>query len=126
MYSLMHRLYSHNQIDFKWMSFIEKIFNETGFSYRNQVEVNWAFLKSEIKQRLTDQFIQKWYSDAINSSRGEFYLSFKREFKFEPYLTKLNQKSFIWVCKFRTCNIKTPFEVGRWYNIPRDQRICKL
>ena len=128
MYLLMHRLYSYNQINFKWMSFVEKILNEIGLSYifMNQVEVNWTCLKFEIKQRLTDQFIQKWYSDALNSSRGEFYLSFKKEFKFEPYLTKLNQKSVVWVCKFRTCNIKTPFEVGRWYNVPRDQRSCKL
>ena len=29
-------------------------------------------------------------------------------------------------CKFRTCNTKLPVEIGRWQNLPRKNRTCKL
>ena len=29
-------------------------------------------------------------------------------------------------CTFRTGNTKLPIETGRWFNIPRENRICKL
>ena len=32
MYSLSHLLYSQQNIDIKWVTFLEKILNETGFS----------------------------------------------------------------------------------------------
>jgi hypothetical protein len=38
----------------------------------------------------------------------------------EPYLLKLSQVNFIWLCKLRTCNMKIPIETGRWVNIPQD------
>jgi hypothetical protein len=28
--------------------------------------------------------------------------------------------------KFRTSNLHLPIETGRWYNIPREERICHL
>ena len=34
--------------------------------------------------------------------------------------------SRIWITKFRTSNLHLPIETGRWYNIPRAERICHL
>jgi hypothetical protein len=51
---------------------------------------------------------------------------FKNEYKLEPYLLKLSQVNFTWLCKLRTCNMKIPIETGRWVNIPQEKRICKF
>jgi hypothetical protein len=40
-------------------------------------------------QNLTDQYIQNWFNQIENSSRGEFYGIFKNEFNLEKYLLKL-------------------------------------
>jgi hypothetical protein len=34
-------------------------------------------LKPVLKERLRDHFIQQWFTDVENSSRGEFYSIFK-------------------------------------------------
>jgi hypothetical protein len=46
-------------------------------------------LKFIVKQNLTDQYIQNWFNQIENSSRGEFYGIFKNEFNLEKYLLKL-------------------------------------
>ena len=79
-------------------------------------------IKLQFKHILQDQFIQSWFSDMNNSSRGQFYGLFKNEFKLEPYLLKLSQVNFTWLCKLRTCNMKIPIETGRWENIPKEKK----
>ena len=39
---------------------------------------------------------------------------------------RLSEHSRIWITKFRTSNLHLPIETGRWYNIPREERICHL
>jgi hypothetical protein len=46
-------------------------------------------LKFIVKQNLTVQYIQNWFNQIENSSRGEFYDIFKNEFNLEKYLLKL-------------------------------------
>jgi hypothetical protein len=46
-------------------------------------------LKFIVKQNLTDQYIQNWFNQIENSSRGEFYGIFKNEFNLEKYLLKI-------------------------------------
>jgi hypothetical protein len=42
---------------------------------------------------LTDQFVSSWYNDIENSSRGQFYGSFKKDFGLENYLVRLNMNN---------------------------------
>jgi hypothetical protein len=46
-------------------------------------------LKFIVRQNLTDQYIQNWFNQIENSSRGEFYGIFKNEFNLEKYLLKI-------------------------------------
>jgi hypothetical protein len=48
--------------------------------------MNRNVLKSVLKQKLLDQYIQHWFQQINSSSRGEFYGIFKTEFKLESYL----------------------------------------
>jgi hypothetical protein len=83
-------------------------------------------LKLTGKQKLTDQFIQKWYNLIATSSRGNCNGQFKMEFKLENYLLKLSPNERALITKLRCCNLKIPVETGRWVNIPREERICHL
>lgn len=125
LYRLMIRLKNSQNVNFKWINFVESIFNETGMSYifSNQI----AFYdKALLKQVLLDQFIQKWYSELYSTSRGQFYSIFKKDFELENYLRRLPESLRIWITKFRLSNIRLPIEIGRWYNIPKEQRMCNF
>lgn len=128
LYKLILHLQEYGTYQSKWLSYVKSIFDDSGFSevWNVQQQINVNFVKINIRQRLQDQFIQKWFGDINNSSRGEFYSSFKTDFKFEPYLLKLDSVRRSYICKLRTCNIKFPVETGRWRNIPKNDRICNL
>jgi hypothetical protein len=87
---------------------------------------NSVQLKFIAKQNLTDQYIQNWFNQIQNSSRGELYGIFKNEFNLEKYLLKLLPHERNTITKFRCNNIKLPIETGRWSNTPRKERICHL
>ena len=112
----------------KWLECIKSILNETGLAYvwESQSVLNKTDIKYYIKQNLKDQFIQKWFSDIDNSSRGQFYSLFKNSFGMEKYLIKLKKKHRLQICKLRCSNIKFPIETGRWNNIAREDRLCTL
>jgi hypothetical protein len=67
--------------NFKRISFVQSVFNDTGLSYvfESQFPICMSSIKSAIKQRLCEQFIQKWFSDLDNSAR-EFYKVVKKKF----------------------------------------------
>ena len=125
LYRLMFSLKCYNNANFKWINYVETIFNEIGMNY---IFVNQFPIveKQHLNQILCDQFIQKWFGDIENSSRGQFYLTFKKDFSFEKYLIRLPDCDRIWITKLRTSNLHLPIETGRWYNIPREDRICTL
>ena len=94
------------------MHYTKSIFDETGLSniWDSQKYINPDFLKVTIKQRLQDQYIQKWFSDINTSSRGEYYSKFKTEFKLENFLFRLNAVHRKYICKLRTSNKTIPVE----------------
>ena len=128
---ILYRLayFNHNtkSIPIPWLSFIEKTLNECGLcNVYSCSQVNVLSLKHAVKQILCDQYLQKWNSDKLNSSRGINYRMFKYEFKLESYLLNLSTKNARILCKFRTGNAKLPTETGRWLNNERENRICHL
>ena len=61
----------------------------------------------------------------LNPSKGINNRIFKTSFSLESYLLNLPFKYLKCFCRFKTCNIKLPVEVGIWYNIPREKRVVK-
>lgn len=82
LYKLMFNLYENGNNSFKWINYVKSIFDETGNSeiWRVQGNVNLIFFKFNVKQILHDQFIQKWFSDIDNSSRGSFIQNLRLSF----------------------------------------------
>jgi hypothetical protein len=101
LYKLMLKIHESSEADFKWIKYmyIKSIFDEIGLSFiwNDQIHIKKDLLKSIVKQKLFDQFIQTWFSLSMNNStRAEFYGSFKNEFKVEPYLLRLNKSENIY------------------------------
>jgi hypothetical protein len=81
LYQLLPTLHSSGSNNFKWINYVKSILDDTGFSntciWNSQQNINLNFLKPTVKQRLQDQFIQKWFSHIDNASREELYSHFK-------------------------------------------------
>ena len=82
-----------------------------------------------VRQRLTDNFIQNWNSRLENSSRALFYKNIA-SFRLQPYLKACNIKKFRFsLSRLRMSSHRLNIESGRWSKptpIPIDQRICNI
>ena len=76
--------------------------------------------------KLVDHFIQSWFSNMCNSSRGEFYSLLKNKHCLEPYLLRLNKVNGFLMCKFRFSNVKFLVETRRWLNIPKKKDFVNI
>jgi gluconate kinase len=54
---------------------VKSIFDECGLSFiwNDQIHMNRNVLKSVLRHKLLDQYIQHWFQQINSSSRGEFY-----------------------------------------------------
>ena len=75
LYQLLLDMHNGGYCNSKWTSYVKSILDHTGLSFvwNNQNVLDKNYIKLYIKQILCDQFIQKWFSDIGNSSRGQFY-----------------------------------------------------
>jgi hypothetical protein len=89
-YRLLLSLKNNGVQTFTWLNHYESIFNDSGLGYifHSQDSSDYTRIKLLLNQTLKDQFIQRWTSEMINSSRGQFYSNFKTDFSFENYLTR--------------------------------------
>jgi hypothetical protein len=128
LYEIMLNLSVIDHVQFKWLNVIKSIFEKTGPNYlwNHQQSFHSVQLKFIVKQNLTDQYIQNWFNQIENSSRGKCYGMFKNEFNLEKYLLKLLPHERNMITQFRCNNIKLPIETGRWSMTPREERICHL
>ena len=105
----------------------KSVLDNTGMGYiYTEQYIDFKCYTHELKQKLCDQFIQKWFSDTRHSSRGQFNTLFKTAFYFENYLSRLSFQNRCWITKLRTSNLRLPIETGRWFKVRRENRICKL
>lgn len=128
-YRLLY-IFSLNGTKTKWINSAESIFNECGMNniwlYQNFCNRTW--LTKCVKQKLLDQFLQKWFSYSNSSSKGISYNLFTNfNFQLQNYLSsELSNNDKAVLSKFRSSNTKLPIETGRWYNIPHENRLCNI
>ena len=129
---LSHCLFNYLISDVKseqnpWLLKVKDILDSTGLSYvfNNPSLCTTQWLVSRVEQNLKDQFIQEWRNNISSSSKGFYYQLFKPIPLFDKYLT-FPKRIYIPLLRFITCNHNLPVETGRWENIPRSDRTCKL
>jgi len=87
---------------------------------------NLLWLKKMFSLKLSDLFINNWYSTINMSSKCKNYRIYKTSFGFEEYLRNTPTTFLKYMIKFRTRNNRLPVEVGCWTNINYEDRKCKL
>ena len=95
-----------------------------GFVWDQQFNIEIPY--TDIKQRLIDDYLQKWYAEINNSSRLQSYSIFKHSFKIESYLNTLSNKKYrIALSRFRISAHNLEIEIGRYEDRDRKERLCK-
>lgn len=92
----------------------------------SQSEINRKWFCQAFRQKIKDQFLQKWDSLLNKSTSGINYRLIKNEFGINDYFKNLPNKPCRIVTAFRTRNHKLPVELGRWQSKPINERICSL
>lgn len=89
-----------------WIAGVKNLSDMCGFSnvWSEQNIVNVKWISAIVKQRLQDQYIQKWSSEIHDSSKGQIYKIFKKNFSYENYINILSYKLRKVFMKFRNSN----------------------
>ena len=113
-----------------WALLVKKLLANLGFYevwLQQSVGDDGIFL-SLVKQRLKDNFVQKWNEELNRSSRAIFYRCIAN-FEFSPYLDMITVKKFrLALAKLRTSSHRLEVEMGRWARPERtalENRKCK-
>ena len=106
---------THQKFNSAWLKHIQRILNHCGLSYVHDEVSNLdpAGIILEVKERLNDQYIQKWREDLAKSNKMRTYRIFKSVFQMEKYLyLPLHLRTAI--AKFRLSRHSLAIETGRY------------
>ena len=117
---LFKNVYDQGEYQSKWLSCISDNLNGMGLGYLwNSQEFSTNWFKHTISQISKDTSVQNLRSDITESDHCQTYRTLKCNMEFEPYLTLLEKKYAIPLCKFCAGNsplsvaaIKTPLEMN--------------
>ena len=126
-YRMARILYDQGTYKSKWLSCIHSNLNKTGLGYiwnLDQFNVNW--FKHSLGMVCKDTSTQTWLASVHENNLCSNYKQYKTTLTIEPYLTLLEKKHAINICKFRTGNHRLPITVGRHLGIDRAARLCTL
>lgn len=119
-------MHENKHLKSSWINNIKSILCSLGFSgiWYSQIFCNSKWLRSAVKQKLKDTYIQKWYSLLDVSSSSNNYKLFKTTFERNAYINILPTNMCKRLFAFRYRNHRFPVEVGRWRSQPYNERKC--
>ena len=130
MYKVLFHMYRNNIYKSPWLKCIQEILISCGLInvWERQLEFpfNVKWVKSTVKQKLKDLFVNKWYCEMQKSNSCILYKEIKTVFCQEKYFSQLPQYLSICFCKFRRSNFQLPIVKGRYNNIPIHHRYCEI
>ena len=111
-------------------SYYSKAVNLLKPYYPNESNIELVILNYDtttVVNKMKEKYIEFWKHKITNSSKLTFLSTFKTEYKVEPYLSLIkNPTTTRTFTQFRISNHKLQIEYGRYQNIPREERTCKL
>lgn len=110
-----------------WANQINSLIDRLGFTnVRLHFDKNQNYFPT-FKSRLYDQFFQEWSTTINAMPKLDSYCKYKTNFHFEEYITKIDnsdlRKHFT---SLRLSSHSLEIETGRYHNIQRNSRLCKL
>ena len=120
-YSLLVRDCNDGKVN--WASNVRDLLFELGYNnlWYNQDNVDICY--DILNRRLLDQYYQSWYASITDSEKLHIYRSIKTEFVLEEYLLYNTNVKLLSHLRFGI--LKLNVETGRYYNINREDRLCK-
>lgn len=118
------QLYDHGQESYytKAMAMLKPFYDKTNFE--NDI-VNYC--TKTIVNKMKEKYVELWRHKMNNSTKLSFFSKFKNEYKMEEYLSLIKNPTIRrTLSQYRISNHKLQIERGRYENIPREKRICKL
>ena len=111
-----------------WLSDVKDLIYSLGFgNVWDSQNVNEKTFLIQVKQRLCDVFIQEMNEFFDKSSKCSLYKYVNDGFKLQLYLKKAIPNVYVQcISKFRMSSHKLEVEQGRYYNVAKNQRICKM
>ena len=111
-----------------WCSSIKLFLNNLGYGYLfNDITAINTRTYTMLEQRIKDQYVQQWHDMVSNQPKLEYFNMFKCEFKYEKYLNAIENNIFRkHLTRFRLCSHSLEIETGRYNNIARNDRKCKM
>ena len=127
-YLITYDLHSKRLLRSPWFDNLKTILCNSGFSgiWYSQSFVNSKWLVKASLRRLKDIFIQNWHTELERTSNSNLYKYVKNEFHQAQYVKLLTPYSCKKLLAFLTRNHNLPIEIGRWQNIPADERKCQF
>ena len=111
-----------------WATRVKELLFSTGFGnlwYEQNVDLPSIFISS-FSQRLKDIYQQNWLEKLSLSTKCEYYLAVKTYINTEYYLSCVTVKKFrVSLARFRCSSHDLWIEKGRYFNIKREERLCR-
>ena len=130
MLRLCRNVYETSEYKMSWLQGVHSILNNLGLSefWLNTTEMTLSVerFKAIVKQRLRDQYLQRWGQEVFENAICLNYRMYKEEFRFEDYLTVLSPRQRTIFLRFRTSNHRLPIQKLRQFGIDRERRVCTL
>lgn len=117
---------SHNFLQFPQI-LKKKIKYNSRSSKKVWTKAKLAVEGRKIMEKLKSVFKSMFQELVRNNNKLELYHKIKWQFQLENYLKYVtNIRERVAISKFRTSAHNLPIETGRYQNIPREERLCKL
>jgi len=120
---------SFNSLNLKnsWGKAVNNLLDNLGYGYLwSMFDYNCSYVHM-LKQRIRDQYIQTWCEIVSSQSKLYYFNKFKTVFKYEKYLDAVDHDNYrIALTKLRLCSHQLEIETGRFNNVDRVRRLCKL
>ncbi|MEW8548676.1 MAG: hypothetical protein AB2693_34680, partial [Candidatus Thiodiazotropha sp.] len=127
LYKILLAMHQGGFFHSKWLLSIKNSLTSNGYDtvWQSQENVPLNISKS-VKLKLIEKYKHEWSELVFTTSKCLNYRIFKAELVFEQYFHLLPDDLASAVCHFRCLNHKLPIEVGRFWGVERDDRICEL
>ena len=111
-----------------WINYVKNILIKCGHIniWESHLFPNNKWLQLNVKQKLSDLFINEWLSILNTSNKCQNYRIFKNTFGFETYLINTPHIFLKYVIKFRTRNNRLPVELSSWNRNNTQSKQCPL
>ena len=87
---------------------------------------NHKWLQLNVKQKLSDLFINEWLSILNTSNKCQHYRIFKNTLGYETFLINTPHTFLKYIIKFRTRNNRLPVEISSWNRNNTQSEKCPL